>query len=142
MKYTKLLSVLSVLSGGEEIPTGGWRGGEEIPTGGWRGGEEIPTGGWRDVAIIGSDNYRTKDGDAYFAFSFFQKDKFVETDVTFFPNSVSLLDVPLMCIESERGGYTLISQHKARDIFTAKLIAGEWAEKIWVESQEHRSDIK
>jgi len=25
-----------VLSGGEEIPAGGWRGGEEIPAGGWR----------------------------------------------------------------------------------------------------------
>lgn len=47
-----MLNNVSELAGawrvGEVIPTSiRSTGGEEIPSGGWRGGEEIPSGGWR-----------------------------------------------------------------------------------------------
>lgn len=80
---------------------------------------------------VESDNYRTKDGKAHFAFSFFKEDEFIDIDVTFCPSAINLKDKSSWCILSKRGGFTVTSNQKARDFFTARLIAGEWAEGLW-----------
>ncbi len=95
------------------------------------GGEEIPAGGWREEVLIESDNYRTKDGEAYFAFTFFLEDEFVEIDTIFLPDGVNIQDDESLCIPSKRAGLTAVTEQKARDFFTARLIAGSWAEKVW-----------
>lgn len=102
------------------------------------GGEEIPTGGWRVESWVESDNYRTKDGEAYFAFTFYLEDEFVEIDTTFLPDEVNIQDEQSLCVPSKRGGLTAVTEQKARDFFTARLIAGSWAEKVWV--NRHQKD--
>lgn len=82
---------------------------------------------------IESDNYRTKDGKAYFSFSFFEEEEFFTIDVTFVSTPIVLAEKADYCISSKRGGFTITSVHKARDLFTAKLIAGQWAEDLWTE---------
>lgn len=83
---------------------------------------------------IESDTYRTKDGKAFFSFSFFKENEFYDINVTFAPPELNLKDKTEFCVPSKKEGFSIISEQKARDIFTAKLIAGAWAEKIWKES--------
>lgn len=76
------------------------------------------------------DNYRTKDGKGYFSFSFYEVNNLFEIDVTYFPSEINLSNSST-CSSSARDGFTLNTEKKARDLFTARLIAGDWAEDIW-----------
>lgn len=79
---------------------------------------------------IESDSYRTKDGKYHFSFSFLQEGDFYEIDVIYAPSEINLNDKPLLCNPSKRNGFTIITDQKGDDVFTAKLIAGDWAEKL------------
>lgn len=120
--------------GGEEIPPGGWRGGEEIPPGGWRGGEEIPPGGWRVAASAEQevvDVYRTLDGRAHFTFRFVPVEgQQLEADVLHSPVGCEQ-DVGLT--SSRRDGYRLLET--ASSLQQARRVAGEWAERAWVNAR-------
>lgn len=86
---------------------------------------------------VKTDNYRTKDGEEYFTFSFFQEDEFIDIDVTYCPSVIDLAEQSEFCIESKRGGFTILSRQKARDDFSARLVAGEWAESLWKQHKEN-----
>ena len=87
---------------------------------------------------VETDNYRTKDGEAYFTFSFFQDNEFIDIDVTYCPSVINLEEQSVFCIESKRGGFTIVSRQKARDFFSARLVAGEWAESLWKNHKENQ----
>jgi len=91
---------------------------------------------------IETDNYRTKDGEAYFTFSFFQEQEFIAIDVTYSPNFIALKDNISLCTPSQRGGFTIISEQKARDTFSARLVAGEWAESLWETYKQKTQTLK
>lgn len=79
------------------------------------------------------DNYRTKDGNGYFSFSFFEIDEAFEIDVIYSPKNINLANSET-CSISEREGFTINTDKKYGDLFTAKLVAADWAEDIWTSS--------
>jgi hypothetical protein len=117
----------------EEIPYGSFRGGEEIPPGGWRNGEEIPPGGWR--SYIYKDDYRTRDGRAYYKFGFAQVGSNIEIDILDMPGYGGRDDAlhPTHRLKSERGGYKICFGNPSisNDINSAKKWAAIWAEHTW-----------
>jgi len=66
-------------------------------------------------------------------FHSFKKDEFYDINVTFAPSELDLINKTEFCVPSKTDGFSIIYEQKSRDIFTAKLIAGAWAEKIWKE---------
>ncbi|OQW91107.1 MAG: hypothetical protein BWK78_05470 [Thiotrichaceae bacterium IS1] len=98
------------------------------------GSEEIPTGGWRAV----QDVYRTKDGNAYFTFSF------VKVGIFFTHYEIDIVSQPSYGdreagqhsthrLPSARGGYRVClgDDSQADSLFNARKWAGTWAEHTW-----------
>ena len=78
-----------------------------------------------------SGQYRTLDGNAEFSFNFVKVDDFYEVDAIYIPVEIRQDVLRDFCENSERNGYRIILDQKPNDIHTARLMAGEWAEKSW-----------
>ena len=131
--------------GGEKIPPGGWRGaetpqpgGEKIPPGGWRessapqpGGEKIPPGGWRAT----QDEYRTRDGRAFFVFRFVAVGSFFEVDIVSMPSYGGRNEGAHEThrLSSNRGGKRICFGEPSaiNTLQIAYEFAESWAENTW-----------
>jgi len=136
--------------GGEKIPAGGWRGGqrpqpggEKIPPGGWRGGqrpqpggEKIPPGGWRSAS---TDEYRTRDAQAWFTFRFVPVGGHYEIDIVDMPSykGVSVMRSsnlhPTHRLPSGRGGHRICFgvPSAVSSISDCYEYSASWAENTW-----------
>lgn len=79
-----------------------------------------------------TDVYRTNDGLAHFSFSFVEEGDEFEIDVVYMPKEIDPTKILDTCKTSTRKGFTLLLENNPNDIDTARLMAGDWAESVWM----------
>lgn len=83
--------------------------------------------------MMESDTYRTRDGKAHFSFNFIQKEDIYEVNVNYLPREIKSEAVRRFCQESSAYGYKIVLEQPPYDIYTARLMASDWAEIVWEE---------